>query len=145
MTQHACALLGTSPSLILAYLIHRKDEKHCLFVWRELLSALVNHPAAIQRFEPLLIAIQQDSLPRYLKPKNGEVDESLETLLTMTLAGDGPDISAVRSVLTSPGERFFMVFSCFVVIDDVFGRIFSLGSRLFQLYIYHYKFLHSKR
>ncbi|RDB18704.1 E3 ubiquitin-protein ligase listerin [Hypsizygus marmoreus] len=102
-TQYAIQLLAVSPSLLLAYLTHRKDQYHCLGVWRTLLSSIARHPAKAEHsITPLLDAAQKGTLPHYLKPDTGDADTLVENLLAKALVGDVAYLALARQVLQSP-------------------------------------------
>ncbi|KAF8056637.1 hypothetical protein FPV67DRAFT_646018 [Lyophyllum atratum] len=101
--QHAFLLLRVSPSFVLAYLTHRRDEGHSSRLWHGLLSGIAQNPdEAEHSVKPLLDAAQRAVLPRHLKPSAGEVDALFETLLAGVLAGDSLHLPFVRQVLQSP-------------------------------------------
>ncbi|GLB39355.1 putative ring finger [Lyophyllum shimeji] len=104
MARYGFLLLAMSPSLILAYLTHRRDEGRSLELWHALLSGIAEDPSKAEHpVKPLLDAAQRGVLPRHLKPSSvGEVDTLIEALLAQVLAGDTVHTPFVRQVLQSP-------------------------------------------
>jgi len=80
-----------------------------LRAWQALLCGVAQYPGEAENFlQPLLEAIQQGSLPGYLKPQAGEIDELIESSLVHTLAGEVACLPFVRTVLISPGKTTIM-------------------------------------
>ncbi|KAG6916946.1 hypothetical protein DXG01_004633 [Tephrocybe rancida] len=122
--QHAFRILGASPALLLAYLVHRKNEPCCSRVWHALLSGVAKNPEKAElAVKPLLEATQRGVLPRYLKPSTNEVDDLIESLLAQALAGDAAQLSFVQQVLRSPD--YFLSSSAYVTLMGIISSTFS--------------------
>ena len=84
-------------------------------VWHSLLSSIASAVTLSASQEPrileqepiarLLDAAQQGQLPSYLKPKGGELDVVVESLLEKALIGpvDSDEVGLVRRILTTSG------------------------------------------
>ncbi|KAF8899801.1 hypothetical protein CPB84DRAFT_1780009 [Gymnopilus junonius] len=97
LSQRAFRVLALSHSLLLSYLIHRKNELRCMEVWHSLLSSIASSPLVDQ--EPT----KRGQLPKYLRPQSGELDPLVGDLLEKTLSGPTEsDTSAlVRQIFLS--------------------------------------------
>lgn len=106
-------LLAISPSLLLAYFVHRRDVDRSLLLWRSLLSAISQHPKEIQTsLPPLLDAAAENTLPDYLKPQTDELDNLVGQLVDNVLGGSATDkLPLVRQILRYPGKLISAVFS----------------------------------
>jgi E3 ubiquitin-protein ligase listerin len=105
VVEHGFLLLTVSPSLLLAYLVHRKDKVQCGRVWHVLLTTVAQYPDKAEHgIKPLLDAAQQGVLPSYLRPKAGELDILVTDLLQAALASDMERLGLVKQVLEVPGS-----------------------------------------
>ncbi|TFK41660.1 hypothetical protein BDQ12DRAFT_678315 [Crucibulum laeve] len=108
-SENAYLLISTSPSLLLSYLQHRKEEQQCLRTWRALLAGYAAHPEAIHKaIRPVLESTQRHVLPKYLKPETDELDE----LAGRLLAGDSNDLALAQRILLA--ADYFISFNGFV-------------------------------
>ncbi|KAF8198654.1 hypothetical protein BJ912DRAFT_1055525 [Pholiota molesta] len=107
-SEYAFRLLTLHPSLLLSYLIHRKDETKALGVWHSLLSSIASkaesdHLPDLNVFGGLLDAAQKGLLPKYLTPQAGELDSLIGLLLENAL--DEPkrpnELALVKKILVS--------------------------------------------
>ncbi|KAF8970121.1 hypothetical protein BDZ97DRAFT_1792056 [Flammula alnicola] len=110
LSQHAFRLLDLSPSLLLSYLIHRKNEPKALAVWHSLLSSIssnseTDHVPDQKSIGSLLDAAQKGHLPKYLRPQAGELDSLIGGLLEKSLAGPmgSDELVLIRQILVSSG------------------------------------------
>lgn len=130
--KYAFKLLSVSPSLLLAYLGHRKYESQCLQVWQVLLSDISRHPdVAETSIKPLLNAVEGGSLPSYLKPSTGEVNVLIGHLLSEVLAGNPTHSTFVRQVLLSPGTLTHI--RSIHLSHWVFKRLLFIRGRLYDI------------
>ena len=111
LCQHASRVLSLSPSLILSYLVNRKNEAKSLQVWHSLLSSIASTPELDQSqvkksVIELLYAAQKGQLPKYLKPQSNELDALVGGLLEKSLAGpvESDESALVSQILVSAGE-----------------------------------------
>ncbi|KAF9477335.1 hypothetical protein BDN70DRAFT_881303 [Pholiota conissans] len=110
LSQSAFCLLSLHPSLLLSYLIHRKDERKALIVWRSLLSNIASetksdHVLDLHAFASLLGPAQKGQLPKYLTPEVGELDSLVGSLLENALdepVGSNESV-LVKQILASSG------------------------------------------
>lgn len=110
LSKYAFRLLTLYPSLLLSYLIHRKNEPKALRVWHSLLSSIASkaksdHVPDLNVFGSLLDAAQKGMLPKYLTPQAGELDSLVGLLLENAL--DDPkgsnELALVKQILVSSG------------------------------------------
>ncbi|KAF8156982.1 hypothetical protein B0H34DRAFT_711453 [Crassisporium funariophilum] len=105
LSRHAFLVLRLSPQLFLSYLLYRKDEAKCSTVWHSLLSSIASAARAGQLepkyFAQILDAAQQGRLPKYLKPKEGELDRLVGDLLENALnaPAGSEDVGLVKQIL----------------------------------------------
>lgn len=105
--EHGFLLLTVSPSLLLAYLIHRKHEAQCGRVWHVLLTGMAEHPdKAEHAIQPLLDAAQGAVLHSYLRPSTVGLDALVGGLLEVALTSDAKRLAFVKQVLEVPGTYF---------------------------------------
>jgi len=110
VSNNAYILLSVSPSLLLAYLINRKDESKVLGIWHTLLTNIASSFVAgnvpdKKAITNLLEAAQRGRLPKYLTPQSGELDAVVGDLLEQGLndSEKSEELSVVRQILLSSG------------------------------------------
>ncbi|PFH48098.1 hypothetical protein AMATHDRAFT_66268, partial [Amanita thiersii Skay4041] len=102
LTKHSFYLLQHSPVLVQTYLSYRNNEVQCSMLWHTLLSAMSRRTLKDLSFViPILDAAESGHLPVYLKPKDNELDESIEQWITEAVSGppEPTAISHMRKVL----------------------------------------------
>lgn len=103
VVEYGFLLLTVSPSLLLAYLIHRKHEAQCGRVWHVLLTGMAEHPdKAEHAIQPLLDAAQGAVLHSYLRPSTVGLDALVGGLLEVALTSDAKRLAFVKQVLEVP-------------------------------------------
>ena len=76
-------------------------------MWHILLDGISGHSEAVQSALPILLdAAQQGILPKYLRPKDGELEGEVGTLVVEVLecSGRTPQLPILRQLLQISGE-----------------------------------------
>src|SRR5882672_6238500 len=118
-----------SPNLLFLYLLYRNDQQKCMPVWYSLLASIAaNDDMDRNVIKSLLEAVRIRKLPRYLRPREAELDGIIGNLLKKALVGskDSDDASLVRQILIDSGWCFCICclhsHSSFVVIGYFLSR-----------------------
>ncbi|TCD68845.1 hypothetical protein EIP91_009559 [Steccherinum ochraceum] len=102
VVSHTSRILAISPPLLFLYFSHRKDEQLCNDLWGNLLLSISqDNETSEATLKPLLEAVENGSVPAFMRPKADELEKTVSLLLAEALTRHEADaaLDVVRRIL----------------------------------------------